>query len=45
MADSVFIARVVAASVVAMVLLLGSNGMSSVPGPLAQPAHHSLAGK
>lgn len=46
MTDPVFIARLVAASLVAIVLLLGAgNGISGASGPLTHPALHTLAGK
>lgn len=46
MADPVFIARLVAASLVAIALLLGAgNGMNGASGSLAHPARHALAGQ
>lgn len=46
MTDPVFFARLVGASLVAIVLLLGAdNGMNGPSGPLALSAPRSLAGK
>jgi hypothetical protein len=47
MAYPVFIARMLAASLVAMVMLLGGgNGVNEPSGPLGRPAaHHASPGK